>query len=147
MGGSLGASFDESLGAGAASAAAADVPLHLDAVAAMGHLYSTNAERGIFRSLDGGKTFQKVLYKDEYTSGNDVHIDPSDPNTVYAAMWVQQQSYIEGGAFGGTGGGIFKSTDGGTTWKPLTDGLPDIIQANLAISISKIGRASCRERV
>jgi photosystem II stability/assembly factor-like uncharacterized protein len=105
-------------------------------VAALGHPYGPNAERGVFRSTDGGKTFQKVLYKDEYTSANDVRIDPADPNTVYAALWVQQQSYIEGGAFGGTGGGIFKSTNGGTTWKPLTEGLPDIIQANLGVAQS-----------
>jgi photosystem II stability/assembly factor-like uncharacterized protein len=105
-------------------------------VAVLGHPYGPNAERGLFRSTDGGATLQKVLYKDEYTSANDVHIDPSDPMTVYATLWVQQQSYIEGGAFGGTGGGFFKSTDGGTTWKQMTDGLPDIIQANLAVSRS-----------
>jgi photosystem II stability/assembly factor-like uncharacterized protein len=105
-------------------------------VAVLGHPYGPNAERGVFRSTDGGKTFQKVLYKDEYTSANDVRIDASDPNTVYAALWIQQQSYIEGGAFGGAGGGIFKSTDGGTTWKQLTDGLPGIIQANIALSPS-----------
>ena len=105
-------------------------------VAALGHPYGPNAERGIFRSTDGGATFQKVLYKDEYTSGDDVRIDPSDPTIVYAALWQQQQSYVEGGEFGGAGGGIFKSTDSGTTWKPLTEGLPDVIQANLAISTS-----------
>lgn len=105
-------------------------------VAVLGHPYGPNAERGVFRSTDGGATMQKVLYKDEYTSANEVHIDSSDPNIVYAGLWVQQQSYIEGGAFGGTGGGIFKSTDGGTTWKQLTDGLPDIIQANFSISQS-----------
>jgi photosystem II stability/assembly factor-like uncharacterized protein len=103
-------------------------------VAALGHPYGPNAERGIFRSTDGGQSFQKVLYKDEYTSGNDVRIDPTDPNTVYAALWQQQQSFVEGAAFGGTGGGIFKSTDGGTTWQPLADGLPPVIEANLAIA-------------
>ena len=103
-------------------------------VAALGHPYGPNAERGIFRSTDGGQSFQKVLYKDEYTSGNDVRIDPTDPNTVYAALWQQQQSFIEGAAFGGTGGGIFKSTDGGTTWRQLSDGLPPVIEANLAIA-------------
>src|SRR6185436_18162659 len=103
-------------------------------VAVLGHPYGPNPERGIFRSTDGGATLQKVLYKDEYTSGNEVKIDPSDPNTVYAAMWIQQQSYIEGGASGGAGGGMFKSTDGGTTWKQLTEGLPDIIQANFNIA-------------
>ena len=105
-------------------------------VAALGHPYGPNAERGVFRSTDGGTSFQRVLYKDEYTSANDVRIDPANPDTVYAALWVQQQSYIEGGAFGGAGGGIFKSTDGGTTWKQLTAGLPDVSQANLGISQS-----------
>jgi photosystem II stability/assembly factor-like uncharacterized protein len=109
-------------------------------VAALGHPYGPNAERGVFRSTDGGATFQKVLYKDEYVSADDVRIDPNDPNIVYAALWQQQQSYIEGGAFGGNAqsndGGIFKSVDGGTTWKPLTNGLPSVLQANLAISPS-----------
>src|SRR5215469_11898836 len=59
-------------------------------VAALGHPYGPNAERGIFRSTDGGAHFQKVLFKDEYTSGNDGRIDPSDPNTIYAALWQQQ---------------------------------------------------------
>jgi len=105
-------------------------------VAALGHPYGPNAERGIFRSVDGGKSFQKVLYKDEYTSGSDVRIDPSDPSIVYAALWQQQEQFIEGRAFSGPNGGIFKSTDGGTTWKPLTDGLPAVGQANLAIAPS-----------
>lgn len=105
-------------------------------VAALGHPYGPNQERGIFRSTDGGATFTKVLYKDEYTSGNDVRMDPRHPDTVYAALWQQQQGFYENGAFGGTDGGIFKSTDGGTTWKKLAGGLPPIIQANLAIAPS-----------
>ena len=113
-------------------------------VAALGHPYGPNSERGIFRSTDGGATFQKVLYKDEYTSGNDVRIDPKDPNTIYAALWQQQQGFFENGAFGGTDGGIFKSTDGGTTWKKLTAGLPPIIEANLAISLSNPETSSTR---
>ena len=104
-------------------------------VAVLGHPYAPSAERGVFRSTDGGKTFEKVLYRDEYTSADDVRIDPNNPDIVYAALWQQQQSYIEGGAFGGSGG-IFKSTDGGTTWHPLTDGLPEVLQANLAVSPS-----------
>ena len=103
-------------------------------VAALGHPYGPNAERGIFRSTDGGRSFEKVLYRDEYTSGNDILLDPTDPNTVYATLWQQQQGFQEGAAFGGAGTGIFKSTDGGTTWRPLTEGLPNIIQANLAIA-------------
>jgi photosystem II stability/assembly factor-like uncharacterized protein len=105
-------------------------------VAALGHPYGPNAERGIFRSTDGGQTFEKVLYQDEYTSGNDVRIDPGDPNTVYAALWQQQQAFWEGGDFGGGSGGIFKSTDGGSTWRQLTDGLPQVLEANLAIAPS-----------
>ncbi|HVD92630.1 MAG TPA: hypothetical protein VNC21_10125, partial [Vicinamibacterales bacterium] len=103
-------------------------------VAVLGHPYGPSAERGIFRSTDGGKTFEKVLFKDEYTSGNDVRIDPGNPDIVYAALWQQQQSFTEGGAFGGSSGGIFKSTDGGTSWKPMTEGLPTVTQANLAVA-------------
>ena len=105
-------------------------------VAALGHPYGPNAERGVFRSTDGGQTFEKVLFKDEYTSANDVHIDPANPNVVYAALWQQQQGFYENGAFGGTDGGIYKSTDGGTSWKQLTNGLPAIIEANLAVAPS-----------
>ena len=105
-------------------------------VAALGHPYGPNAERGVFRSTDGGKSFQKVLYKDEYTSANDVRIDPSDPSVVYATLWQQQQAFWEGGGFGGGGNGIFKSSDGGTTWRQLTEGLPSVLQANIAIAPS-----------
>lgn len=101
-------------------------------VAVLGHPYGPNAERGVFRSLDGGRSFKKVLYQDEYTSANDLIMDVADPNTLYATMWPQQQSFREGLAFGGAGTGIFKSTDGGDTWHPLTEGLPNVIQANLA---------------
>jgi len=103
-------------------------------VAALGHPYGPNSERGIFRSTDGGATFEKVLYKDEYTSGNDVRLDPQNPRIVYAALWQQQQGFYENGAFGGTGGGIYKSSDGGANWRQLTEGLPSVIEANLAIA-------------
>jgi photosystem II stability/assembly factor-like uncharacterized protein len=107
-------------------------------VAALGHPYGSNAERGIYRSTDGGRTFAKVLFPDAYTSGNDVRIDPSNPNVVYAALWPQQEAFWEGGSFGGGGGtgGIFKSTDGGTTWTQLGGGLPPVLEANLAIAPS-----------
>jgi photosystem II stability/assembly factor-like uncharacterized protein len=103
-------------------------------VAALGHPYGPNDERGIFRSTDGGRTFQKILYRDENTGGNDVDIDPSNPEIVYATMWEERQGPWENAVWAGTAGGIFKSTDGGTTWKPLTAGLPHVVQANLAIS-------------
>src|SRR4051812_9279276 len=110
-------------------------------VAVLGHPYGPNPERGIFRSTNGGQTFEKVLFKDDYTSGNDVRIDPSNPQIVYAALWEQQQSYIEGGGFGGQGSdgrgnGIFKSIDGGSTWKPINQGLPGVIEANIAVAPS-----------
>ncbi len=105
-------------------------------VAVLGHPYGPNAERGVFRSTDGGRTFEKVLYRDEYTSANEVLIDPRNPNVLYATLWSQQQSFIEGQGFGNAGMGIFKSTDGGTTWTQLGEGLPSILQANIAIAPS-----------
>jgi len=106
-------------------------------VAVLGHPYGPNEERGIFRSTDGGLTFQKVLYKDENTGGKDVDIDPSNPDIVYATMWEARQGPWENGAWSGNGGGVFKSTDGGTTWKPLTKGLPaNLATAELAIAPS-----------
>ena len=111
-------------------------------VAVLGHPYGPNAERGIFRSTDGGQTFQKVLYKDENTGGSDVAIDPSNPDQVYAALWEARQGPWENGAWSGSNGGMFKSTDGGTTWRPLTKGLPEagVTQAAIAISPSRPSR-------
>ena len=105
-------------------------------VAALGHPYGPNAERGVFRSTDGGRTFEKVLYKDDYTSANEVLIDPRNPSVLYATLWSQQQSFIEGQGFGNAGMGIFKSADGGTSWTQLGDGLPPVLQANIAIAPS-----------
>ena len=93
-------------------------------VAALGHPYGPNEERGIFRSLDGGQTFEKVLYRDVNTGGIDVILDPSNPQTVYAALWEQQHGPWENAVFTGPGSGVYKSTDGGTTWRQLTKGLP-----------------------
>lgn len=104
-------------------------------VAVLGHPYGPNEERGIFRSTDGGRTFQKVLYKDENTGGKDVDLDPSNPDIVYATMWEQQQGPWENAAWGGSNGGIFKSSDGGTTWKPIMQGIPNgFSSAELAIA-------------
>ena len=103
-------------------------------VAALGHPYGPNEERGIYRSTDGGKTFQKVLTKDEDTGGNDVDIDPANPQIVYATLWEERQGPWENSVWAGTNGGIFKSSDGGTTWTPLTKGLPAVVQANVAIA-------------
>jgi len=106
-------------------------------VAVAGHPYGPNPERGIYRSRDGGQTFQKVLYKDENIGGNDVRIDPSNPNVVYATLWEAREGPWEDGEWRGTDGGIFKSTDGGQTWTQLAGGLPSgIAQAYVAISRS-----------
>ena len=105
-------------------------------VAALGPPSGPNEERGIFRSTDGGQTFQRVLYRDENTGGKDVDIDPSDPNIVYDALYEGRQGPWENSAWSGVGG-IFKSTDGGSTWKELKSGLPDRIgNAELAIAPS-----------
>ena len=95
-------------------------------VAALGHPYGPNTERGIFRSTDGGKSFERVLYKDENTGGTDVLLDPSNPNIVYAALWQARQGPWENGDFSGPGSGLFKSTDGGTTWRQLGRRLADL---------------------
>jgi photosystem II stability/assembly factor-like uncharacterized protein len=106
-------------------------------VAVAGHPYGPNEERGIYRSFDGGKTFEKVLYDDENVGASDVQIDPSNPAIVYAALWESREGPWENGVFNGDGGGIFKSVDGGKTWRQLTKGLPArIVQANLAIAPS-----------
>jgi photosystem II stability/assembly factor-like uncharacterized protein len=107
-------------------------------VAVGGHPYGPNAERGVYRSLDGGKTFENVLHRDENVGASDVLIDPSNPNIVYAALWESREAPWENGVFNGEGGGVFKSTDGGKNWKQLTKGLPPgIVQANIAIAPSK----------
>lgn len=106
-------------------------------VAVAGHPYGPNEERGIFLSTDGGKSFAKTLYKDENTGGADVQIDPANSATVYASLWEAREGPWENAAWNGTNGGVYKSTDGGRTWKQLSHGLPnDIVQANLAIAPS-----------
>ena len=74
-------------------------------VAVAGHPYGRNEERGIFRSTDGGKSFQKLLYKDENVGGNDVDIDPSNPSVVYATLWEERQGPWENAMWRGQGGG------------------------------------------
>jgi photosystem II stability/assembly factor-like uncharacterized protein len=106
-------------------------------VAVAGAPYGPNPERGIFRTTDGGKTFEKVLFKNENIGAAGVAIDPSDTNVVYATLWEAREGPWENGAWNGNGGGIFKSTDGGSNWTQLAGGLPqDIVQAYVSISLS-----------
>jgi photosystem II stability/assembly factor-like uncharacterized protein len=93
-------------------------------VAVLGHPYGPNVERGIFRSTDGGASFQKVLYKDENTGGVDVALDPANADIVYAVLWESREAPWENGRFAGPGSGLYKSLDGGATWRQLTTGLP-----------------------
>ena len=111
-------------------------------VAVLGHPYGPNEERGVYRSTDGGATFQKVLSKDENTGASDLEFDPTNPDIVYACLWEQRQGPWENGAWAGTTGGIFKSIDGGTTWRQLSKGLPaeGIVQADIAVAPSDANR-------
>jgi photosystem II stability/assembly factor-like uncharacterized protein len=110
--------------------------------AVLGHPYGPNSERGIFRSQDGGRTWEKVLYKDENTGGSDVAIDPKNPQVVYASMWdARLGPWEDRNSYEGTHGGLFKSSDGGTTWKPLNNGLPkDLVQINVTVAASEPDR-------
>ncbi len=96
--------------------------------AVLGHPYGPNTERGVYRTTDGGSTWEKVLYKDENTGAIQVTIDPKNSNTIYADLWAGRQGPWENGAWNGAASGLFKSTDGGNTWKKLEKGLPTTAQ-------------------
>ncbi len=110
--------------------------------AVLGHPYGPGEERGVYRSRDGGVTWRKVLFKDADTGGSAVAIDPSRPDVVYAALWQDRLGPWEDKfQFQGTGGGLFKSTDGGDTWQRLGGGLPvNTTQVNFSIAASRPDR-------
>ena len=105
-------------------------------VAALGHAFGPNQERGIFRTTDGGKTWTKVLSKDQDTGGADVVFDPHNPNVVFAALWqARRQPWFF--SSGGPGSGLYRSEDGGATWKRLEgNGLPEGILGRIGMSVS-----------
>src|SRR5580704_14592878 len=99
-------------------------------VAVLGHPYGPNSERGVFHSTDGGDSWQKILYQDDDTGATDLAFDPKNPQTLYADMWSSRRPpWTTGGPLEGHNGGLFKSTDGGDTWHPLSKGLPTNAQA------------------
>src|SRR4030095_4001569 len=90
-------------------------------VAALGHLYSANKERGVYKTTDGGKTWKQTLYVDDNTGAVDLDINPANPNELYAAVWYKTRTawrFVESGKTSG----IYKSTDGGNTWKNISGG-------------------------
>jgi photosystem II stability/assembly factor-like uncharacterized protein len=106
-------------------------------VAAFGHYSTPNPERGIYRTKDGGKTWEKVLYRDPKTTGIEVNFDPNNPNIVYAALWeAYRNTYMM--SSGGPGSGLFKSTDGGDHWTELSHnpGLPTGVLGKIGFAVS-----------
>jgi photosystem II stability/assembly factor-like uncharacterized protein len=111
-------------------------------VAALGHPFGPNPERGVFRTLDGGRTWKKILYRDERTGAIDLVLDPGDPDVLYATLWeVYRKPWILWS--GGEGSGIFKSSDGGDTWRELTrnQGFPEGMLGKITVTVSG---ADCR---
>jgi len=105
-------------------------------VAALGHAYGPNADRGVFRTSDGGKTWEKVLYKDDKTGAIDIAVDPHNSNVMFAALY-QVQRTPWGMDSGGPGSGLYRSTDGGNSWKRLEGkGLPEGIMGRIGVSVS-----------
>jgi S1-C subfamily serine protease/photosystem II stability/assembly factor-like uncharacterized protein len=124
-------------------------------VGALGRVYGPNEERGLFKTIDGGKTWTKVLYTDDKTGVIDARLDPNDPETLIVAMWERKRDEFDGffgtapvpDSYGpvvthGAGGGIWKSADGGKSWKKLTDpkansGLPTVKTGRIGLDYSR----------
>src|SRR5713226_1452688 len=104
-------------------------------VAALGHVWGPNPDRGLFRSKDGGKSWEKVLFVSEKTGVSDLCMDPGNPRILYAGFW---QVYRKPWALesGGPEGGVYKTIDGGDTWKKLAGGLPEGIVGNIGVAVS-----------
>jgi len=103
-------------------------------VAAVGHLWGSNADRGVFKTTDGGKTWKKVLYKDEHTGAIDLVMDPKNPDLLYAAMYQHQR---KGWGYNGSGpsSGIFRTMDGGASWTELKNGLPPGDKGRIGLAV------------
>ena len=108
-------------------------------VTALGHIFGPNEERGVYRSTDGGETWEKVLYVSEHTGAIDLRMDPSNPRVLYAAMWQAERkpwAMHSGPHNGPNEGGVWKSTDGGDSWNQLTNGLPTDSVGKVGLAVS-----------
>ena len=103
-------------------------------VAAMGHLWGANPERGVYRTTDGGDSWEQVLFIDDHTGAIDLAMDPADPRTLFVAMY-QRQRRAWGYNGGGPGSGIYRTTDGGDSWTELTKGLPEGDKGRMGLDI------------
>ncbi|MFB9296716.1 VPS10 domain-containing protein [Persicitalea jodogahamensis] len=108
-------------------------------VSAMGNIFGTNPERGVYRSKDGGDTWKLVLARNDSTGAVDVKMDPNNSNVLYAALWQAYRNHFSMSS-GGTGSGLFKSVDGGDTWKEITKnpGMPKGILGKIGLSVSPV---------
>ena len=110
-------------------------------LAALGNAYASNPDRGVYRSRDGGATWQKVLFKNDDVGAIDLAFDPVDPKTVYATLWnVRRPPWFIYAPANGPGAGIFKSVDGGTTWKEISEGIPLEGRGHIGISVAPANR-------
>ena len=106
-------------------------------VAAMGHSYGPNAERGVFRSTDGGATWKKILFKDENTGAIDLAFDPQNTKTIFAALWqTRRPPWNVYPPSNGPGSGLYKSTDGGDNWTQITNGLPTEGRGRIGVAVA-----------
>ncbi|HEX9887032.1 MAG TPA: hypothetical protein VGA70_11120, partial [Longimicrobiales bacterium] len=103
-------------------------------VAAVGHLWGPNPDRGVYRTLDGGATWERVLYLDDDTGAIDLVMDPADSRTLFAAMYQRRRTSF-GFSGSGSGSGLYRTTDGGDTWTELTDGLPEGDKGRIGIDV------------
>ena len=106
-------------------------------VAALGHAFGPNEERGVFRSIDGGKNWERVLFKSENAGAADLSLDPGNPRVLYAAIWQARRNFWSLSS-GGPESGLYKTVDGGDTWTEITDnpGLPEGLKGRIGVAVS-----------